>query len=459
METNSPFMSGWDDPQTVTKRLRPALQSRGVMSHSSEIADSVLSPWPGQSGFSGEMALLTLSLYGADDNMDRAKKTLKFVLKRTRSTEQGRLTAKRLGSYREAAFYNTISPWLEERLGEISRSMSHQIVPKALFAASDPETGQKAIVLDLYENAVEAGAFYSSPIHVRKDDLKLPPFSQRSVTLAATRMAAILHGASYRDTSLLTDPKLKSNLRMSDWIQGLGRESFLSTQREVCERWAKAKSLTDELCSQVEMKKEFIAAMDTSIALATEFDAFVDMWGVRQHNISAINGIKTSTGKIGWSLVHGDFHPGNILCFHSHSSAGNLLTEEAVEDNTRPRLVLLDWEHVGVGSGLQDIGQYLISHVETQEACDSLDEIVSIYRSTLVETLQRINPPCDIDVPSLEDLKSELIYGGLQRWIWLYSFMCGITIPPAYMQYFHDQMYRWMVANDVRPENVGMPRP
>ena len=35
--------------------------------------------------------------------------------------------------------------------------------------------------------------------------------------------------------------------------------------------------------------------------------------------------------------------------------------------NTDFDLILLDWEMVGVGSGPQDIGQYMISHTAPEE--------------------------------------------------------------------------------------------
>jgi len=80
---------------------------------------------------------------------------MNFVLKRTQPTEGARQHSKQSGSYREATFYNTIGPWLVERLGKVpslvlSKSHHHNFIPEALFAASDPTTGQKAIVLEYY---------------------------------------------------------------------------------------------------------------------------------------------------------------------------------------------------------------------------------------------------------------------------------------------------------------------
>ena len=124
-------MSGWDDPVLVGECLGSALISRGIMQESSTISSSAVSSWSGHSGLSGEMSILTLTFGGSE------LKLVKFVLKRTRPTEQGRVTSKQLGMYRESTFYNIIGPRLVERLCKVPSSKSHDFIPKALFAASD----------------------------------------------------------------------------------------------------------------------------------------------------------------------------------------------------------------------------------------------------------------------------------------------------------------------------------
>lgn len=141
------------------------------------------------------------------------------------------------------------------------------------------------------------------------------------------------------------------------------------------------------------------------------------------------------------------------------------LNEESVnhDEPYRPNLLVVDWEVVGVGSGPQDIGQFLISHAETQEAIDMLDNVATVYRETLLSTLEAFNNDKDQipSVPSIEIIKREMVYGGIERWVWLFGYMAGWeeSMPWLYMQYFHDQMQGWIVANYVTAKSVGMPRP
>lgn len=342
-----------------------------------------------------------------------------------------------------------------EKVESSSQGTGTYIHP-ALFSASDADTGQKAIVLQCYDS-VEAGAKFPHSVHnvVRKmgadadstkdgeanDTLHI----RKSITLEAARIAALLHGSFYHDSSLFTGTSFADNLRMADWIQGNNKESFLESQQEVVDRWANAKARwkTGEFFSgKVQLGKEFVEIMDASCALALNFDLFVSKWNDEQFE----------DDKIAWSLVHGDYHPGNFLYLNENSC-----------EHERPKMILVDWEVVGVGSGPQDIGQFLISHLETGEACGMLEEVASVYRQTLQNTLDTVNSNCSKEqtVPSLKSIKNEIVYGGIERWVWLFAFMCGheAHMPFVYMQFFHDQMQRFIVMNSIAATDIGMPRP
>ncbi|KAL3791340.1 hypothetical protein HJC23_006069 [Cyclotella cryptica] len=479
---DSEIISSWDDPATVTKRLAPALQSRGI---SASIVSCAVSPLGGHSGLSGDLSSLQLTF---DDTT-----SISLVLKRTLPTEDAKKYSKKLGLYREGVFYSTVGPWIQQRLDMVPASCEfeahhgdaqhhHSFIPQALFAASDAETGQKAIVLDFYSNATEAGVHFPHSVHnvIRemdqaqnsnpdnystnekpKHNSKSPTPSAKekrlSITLEATRIAASLHGSFYRDNSIFTNESVAQSLRMADWIQGEGKESFLESQKEIVDRWSTAKErwTTGEFFDgKVKLSKEFVEVMDASCALALDFDSFVSKWNLK----NSTNDVAESDGdnnEIAWCLVHGDYHPGNMLCLDESNSNSLTLNQ--------PKLILLDWEVVGVGSGPQDIGQFLISHTETQEAFNMLDEVVIVYRQSLISTLDAVNRGRGRRqaVPSLEAIKREMVYGGIERWVWLFGYMAGWeeSIPWLYMQYFHDQMQGWIVVNGVTPESVGMPRP
>lgn len=441
------FMSSWDDPTIVAKRLAPALEKRGI---ASSVVSSAVSHLSNHSGLSGDLSALTLSLEDGS--------TVKLVLKRTRSNGDSKTYSKKLGLYREGIFYDSIGPWIQKRLNRVPGGTKHKFIPEALFSASDCETGQKAIVLEYYSDSVEAGVHFPHSIHnvVRQKQNEKPTSIQiqetaatrRFITLEAVKIAASLHGSFYEDGSLFADTPFAKHLRMADWVQGKGKETFLESQQEIVDRWSKARSRWyngDFFGGQVKLGKEFLEVVDASCAQALDFESFVSKWD--SHN--------EGTDKISWSLVHGDYHPGNFLCTHE--------TNAYSKSTDQMRLLLIDWEVVGVGSGPQDIGQFLISHTETKEAFNMLDEVTEMYRETLQSTLAAVhNDNRDKPAaPSPEAIKREIVYGGIERWVWLFCYMAGLeeSMPWMYMQFFHDQMQNFIVLNRISAKDVGMPRP
>ncbi|KAL7502944.1 hypothetical protein ACHAXN_000810 [Cyclotella atomus] len=456
------FMSSWDDPTIVSQRLSSPLQNR--LNITSPILTSTIAPLSNHSGLSGDLSLLILTFQ--DDT------SITLVLKRTRPNIDSQKYSKKLGLYREGVFYSTIGPWIKERLNRVVHHPNDNgdmffFIPQALYSACDADTGQKAIVLEYYQDAAEAGVYFPHSVHntVRKmqeaqnsktnhseqHTIKMTKL-RKSITLEASRIAALLQGSFYQDKSLFTNHQsFAKHLRMVDWIQGKNKESYVESQQEIVDRWSRAKSrrINGEFFDgKVQLSQEFVQVMDASCALALDFDLFVSKWNLDGR----------SDNKLSWSLVHGDYHPGNFLFIK------DAMGTDIMNDGYRPKLMLVDWEVVGVGSGPQDLGQFLISHTETKEAFNLLDEVATVYRQTLQSTLDAVNGDSSSDkptVPALEAIKREIIYGGIERWVWLFAYMTGWeeSMPWMYMQFFHDQMQNFIVINNIRAEDVGMPRP
>jgi len=74
-----------------------------------------------------------------------------------------------------------------------------------------------------------------------------------------------------------------------------------------------------------------------------------------------------------FTLVHGDFWPGNVMI--STSSNTN-------ENNCDIRL--LDWEMCGLGSGPQDLGQYILSNMDPVVRRECEERLIKNYYQKLV---------------------------------------------------------------------------
>ena len=117
-----------------------------------------------------------------------------------------------------------------------------------------------------------------------------------------------------------------------------------------------------------------------------------------------------------FTLVHGDFHPGNFMVARKKDSNKVIFGD----------VKLMDWEVVGIGCGAQDMGQFVISHVPL-ETRRKLEKQVfrEAYYDKLVEKLKAKNVE---KLPTFEECWHEYVYGGVERWVWLLV-ICNSIFP------------------------------
>ena len=115
-----------------------------------------------------------------------------------------------------------------------------------------------------------------------------------------------------------------------------------------------------------------------------------------------------------WTLVQGDCHPGNVL-INKHGDSR-----------------LIDFEMVGLGSGAQDLGQFMISHTTPKERRDIEKKVIKDYHNELSERLQKrgVNDAGDFDA-----CWREYIDGGAGRWLWFVPYLADIC-PPEVANFF-----------------------
>ncbi len=154
-----------------------------------------------------------------------------------------------------------------------------------------------------------------------------------------------------------------------------------------------------------------------------------------------------------WTLVHGDFHPANILWRWS-------TPEEAQTTGNNGAPILLDFELVGLGSGPQDIAQYLISHMEPSVRRLHEEALVRDYYAHLTGTGEAcIAGAKHVDPASYsyEQCRADYVAGGVGRWLWFMPVLARMC-PDKMTQYFHDQTLQFLLDHNVTPETVPMPR-
>lgn len=316
-------------------------------------------------------------------------------------------TSKILGAAREAQFYKEL----------VVSGNFPPIFPEIVYSFGDMQTGVKFILMKDASDGIHSGYFFGrgSPMNEGKDLAALVEpaggVTAHHITNLAAICAAQFQAIYWGRTSELSS---KTWLKGMDWAQGNGRDSWESSHKFAKDMWEIALKKRSSGESAITWEPDLLALMDASLG-KTSWDEFQER--MRRFPLT---------------LVHGDYHPGNMMYMHE-------------ED----KLLVLDWELVGIGSGPQDIGQYMISHASPDARCACEKDIMAQYHSVLAQS--------GVDV-GLEACMSEYVMGGIERFIWLLACMAG-SLPDGPVQFFHDQIYAFMKDHNVTSSNVGQPRP
>lgn len=370
-------------------------------------AEFELQPLDNAGGLTGAMRVLTVHIPGNNSFNHR-----RFIYKTVFEASKKNLQS--LGCPREAFFYQFLAAKLRSE---------GTAIPLTLFAFGDMATGDKTLIMeDLSYHGIQSGYFYGpgTPLNWSKD---LPSLLQRvpnpvgvqEVALDTFLQAARLHRCYWGDSSILQFDWLRG----SDWIVGKGREAWDASMDKVRNDWSAAKTKIAAGSSAVLWDANLVATVDKSIE-NLDYDKYITDLQARK-----------------WTLVHGDYHPANIMWVWDETSL-------------QGKSFLLDWEMVGVGSGPQDLAQALISHMSPVQRKESETILVEAYYKELMKDGH-------VQDFSFEQCWHDYKFGGAERWIWLLAYLTAVC-PDKMVQYFHDQVASFLTDHNINPQNIGMPR-
>lgn len=336
----------------------------------------------------------------------------------------GQEQSQMLGLAREALFYKKLAPKVMAAHKE-----GCKIIPKIYHSYGDMTSGSKIVLMeDLSTSSyIDSGILFGPgnpnnwtrdlPAMISRAYGDASPPTSYNVANDAFLAIAKVHATFWKDTSLLGS----SYLRSASWIQDQDRTSWEAAQGYIQGIW---KQLHDN------------DAIDSVI----EWDPLV-----RTCLTKAMSGIsweaqlkRLNTTSSHWTLVHGDFWPGNVL----------------VSTRGTDVLKLLDWEMIGLGSGPQDLGQYILSNMDPQERRDCEQDLVENYYAELVR--------CGIsrDEFGWEECWKEYQIGGIERWLWFLVYFIGQEgILLKWAQFFHDQILAFLKDHGIEPKHLVQPRP
>lgn len=337
-----------------------------------------------------------------------------LILKRT--TPHKIAEAAALGTPREALFLKDFGPRVAG------------VVPRTYYGYGNMETGEKVVLMEKFNDAVPAGIFFgaSNPnnwgIKDKIGELMEGNPSAVEVSKIAFRLYAELHAAFWEEESVLRC----TWLRASDWLQGEGRESWLRAQQMAADAWQEQKAASSEGTSKITWDEHTAACIDASMAKIA--------WEGYQEQLKCLP----------WTVVHGDCHPHNTMWINQRSPQASLR--------------LIDFEMVGVGSPVQELGQFLISHMEPAARRAHERELITCYYDHLVKQLQLHGVSQEVVHDfTFEKCWKEYVQGGAGRWLWFVPYLAKVC-PASMAQFFHDQLCAFLHDHLPSPSDAPMPR-
>lgn len=357
-----------------------------------------------------------------------------LVLKQTLQTPQGIQMSKSLGLAREALFYKNLLPKLASNVS----------IPTIYYADGDCETGQKVVLMeDLSSSSpkyVDSGILFGpgNPNNWKRDldamiahayGNRLKPPLGAQVAEITFRAIAKVHAKFWKDMSLIDTPYLRG----SNWIQGQGEASWKGSQGYI--QGIYEEGIDDKLEFWDPLVKATLAHAMGNIS-----------WEAQVERLNAAHS--------NWTLVHGDFWPGNVLISTDVTSVQTEKDSKGFDEAKALRV--LDWEMVGVGSGPQDLGQYVLSNMCIEERRSCEERIVKHYWEEL------IIHGVDRSLFTWEECWREYRIGGVERFLWFLVYFCGQPKSSPLLkwgQFFHDQIAAFLKDHDLNPADFQQPRP
>lgn len=350
-----------------------------------------------------------------------------FVLKQV--PPSGLATSVQLGLAREAIFYDQFARSLRTR---------ESFLPLIEYSYGNMKDGSKLILMeDLSVDFVDSGVLFGpgNPNNWNRDLEKIIATSYPSNVPTSFEVAnqtflaiATVHAKYWRDGDLLTENY--NWLRGSSWVNGKDKQSWQASHGMIQKIWEEYTQL------------EAAATEDGSI----QWDPLVRLITEKaMRGISWEDQLKRLNKDSHFCLVHGDFWPGNVMISRDNRDFG--------KRNSSRMLKILDWEMVGIGSGPQELGQYIISNMDTGDRRKYELQLIRNYFNKLVEL--------NVKDFSWESCWNEYKIGGLERWLWFLVYFCGQNGQEMmkWAQYFHNQIKDFVHDHGIRPEDVTQPRP
>ena len=441
--------------ELVAKEANDLFIANMVRTAFGDEARYVSEDFSGEGGLSAEMTRLRISNYIPAGSPSTTSATPMSVV--YKNTDASKITTSiQYGLAREAFFYTAV----RENKGLFKQAFG-EYMPQTYYSEGNMETGFKRVLMDdLSDNTVQSGYFFgpSSPHSWGKDlgekmsayytnkeeSCRVPDAVENEAMLvkilsSVACLAGKLHGTFWGNETLL-ETEYECWLRNAQFYQGKNESKWKATFIHLQESWKKTAAKITSGETEVVWQSDMVDIISASLEK--------DNWESFQADLT--------TGSA-FTLIHGDFHPANMMIYKQHlqnnTTTGANAEQEEAAAAAQLKIAVIDYEMIGIGKGGQDIGQYMISHLDPVARRSHEEAFLHEYYDTLTSIADNI---CTYTYEMCVD---DYIRGGSEKWVFYLVLMAdGLSMPTKLMQFFHDQVWDFMKTHHVTPSSIGPPR-
>ncbi|KAK5578871.1 hypothetical protein RB653_008546 [Dictyostelium firmibasis] len=379
-----------------------------------------------EGGLMGEISRIYLKWDNKNDDSTLISLPSSIVIKSIKNDSESCIVSSlERKTYREVDFYqkqmkSNSDDDDDDDVDGASKFMKYDFLPIIYYAKKDNKTGEYSVIMQDLSGYISACKAMGNQCWGKVDGLDLELYDQFEIVKKCFLETSKIHIENWRDSKKLLSNESNSWLKDFDIYQGndCGKEDWIK------KNYQNLKSIWEEKTLPI-IKK--IQEQQGSNSQLINVDQVLEVVDIYFNHYLKWDQFKTridkNDEKIAFSLIHGDFHAGNVMVPYSENK----------HDKTN-KLYLLDFSEIGFGCPFSDMAQFIISNCGIEFRRENEEKLFKIYWNSLVESGK-------IDLNNFPFDYCFRIYkrGGIDRWIMI-NILMSPHIPEFAIIHFFNQL-------------------
>ncbi|KAN0039120.1 hypothetical protein ACTA71_001314 [Dictyostelium dimigraforme] len=336
-----------------------------------------------------------------------------------------------------------------------NKFMKYDFLPIIYYANKNNETGEYSVIMQDLSDYISACKAMGNQCWGKVDGLDLQLYDSFEIVKKCFLETSKIHIENWRDNKKLLLNQSNSWLKDFDIYQGndCGKEEWIKKNYQILKSTWEEKTLP--IIKKIQEKHQEAAERSSPLINVDQVLKVIDIYFNHYLKWDQFKKrIDTNNEKIPFSLIHGDFHAGNVMVpfvktlnnNNNNSNNYNNQDNQVNHNNQNDKLYLLDFSEIGFGCPFSDMAQFIISNCEIQFRRENEEKLFKIYWNSLAESGK-------VDLNNFPFDYSFKIYkrGGIDRWIMI-NILMSPHIPEFAFIHFFNQLSTFVLdhySNDL----------